>query len=99
MKKLILLLIVFTTLSCDDTINVEQNPERVTTLEILSNIDSTYQVSILKEDIYLFQDSTLIYHGEITSGTDRFTMLTGEWLVLILLLFVTIFIAIGSNSY
>lgn len=62
MKKFILLFSLVLLFGCSQPLQEIKNPEKFTTLEILSNADSTYQVSVINNRVYLLQDGKVKYH-------------------------------------
>jgi hypothetical protein len=65
MKKLLLLFSLIIILSsCDDSVMITKNNEALTTVEMLKNVDTTLQVSILKNEvIYAIKDNVVIAKG------------------------------------
>jgi len=64
-KTLLFIIILFAITSCNDSVEIPlKKQEKLTTVEILNNVDSTLQVSIVKnEDIYVIKNGVAIAKG------------------------------------
>lgn len=60
-KKGVFLIVIIVFFGCSEDIQQIENPEQVTTIEILSEVDSTYQVSVVDDVVYLVQDGKVVY--------------------------------------
>jgi hypothetical protein len=64
-KTLLFIIILFAIISCDDSVEIPlKKQEKLTTVEILNNVDSTLQVSIVEnKDIYVIKNGVTIANG------------------------------------
>ena len=84
MKKL-LLLICLVFVSCSqsmDTYDEKESKER-TSLSVLSAVDSTLQVSITQDRVYLLQEGKVVREGYLTTNEEEYIVV--DFIALIVL--------------
>jgi hypothetical protein len=72
MKKFLLFIAILLSLSsCDSTVSVrEEDRAKVTTLEVLQNVDTTLQVSIINDyNVYILKNDVVVAKARAEGGT------------------------------
>ncbi len=64
-KTLLFIIVLFAITSCDDSVKVAADKQAsTTTVEMLQNVDSTLQVSIVDDYIYVIDNGVVIAKGD-----------------------------------